>query len=117
VVCWTRREGKVGWVVVWLESQKVMQARQEGLQGEYMLQRLKRPHSARDLPGGGGEVKELRADRESEVDMLCAAARYVLCSAARAEMQSRLCAAVRPLAEVQQQHRLSAMGRTDGDGG
>lgn len=26
-----------------------------------MLRRLKRPRGARDLPGGGGEVKELRA--------------------------------------------------------
>ncbi len=36
-----------------------------------MLRRLKRAQGARDLPGGGGEIRELRAASESESYARC----------------------------------------------
>jgi len=45
-------------------SRKSIATNVRGAVEEYMLRRLKRPQGARDLPGGGGEVKELRATME-----------------------------------------------------
>lgn len=80
-----------------------------------MLRRLKRRQGARDLPGGGGEVKVLRAvvsqsvmGGQGEGDDVFAVQR----GAARTERCSdgfvQLCALS---AEVQQQHKTAGDGR------
>ena len=85
-----------------------------------MLQRLKRPQGARDLPGGGGEVKQLGAASEVTQSSMQRRRRQAGCVARRVGLQVHecSCAAARPLAERCNNNNTQAwMRRTDGDGG
>jgi hypothetical protein len=90
-----------------------------------MLQRLKRPREARDLPGGGGEVEWLRAASEGEVTQSSMRRRQACCAvlrgaAWRVEMQMQMqvhkCfgAAARPLAKEVQQQQHSGLDAAHG---
>lgn len=57
----SQKYGGVG--LLWLESQRYCKPGRGAVEGLYVTE-AETPQRARDLPGGGGEVKELRAVTE-----------------------------------------------------